>query len=593
MTPDGYAVEANGAIKAGPMGASMGLLSRRSELDAIALQIADVDASIATFSETVAHTSQQARQAEEEINQLRNAVYQLNTQRVEHQSKHQQATDRINSLRRELPLLDRELANLQQQTQKLDVEEAEKKTIKDELDGQQAGAQQAIDDHTAQQRVLTEEVRKLNDDLTAARVAHGQVEQKQISSRQSVERLSAQLNEAGQQIERLAKSVESVASRQGASEAAVQQAAHDEGVAQAKVADLKERVSRLQLRVAELSEIVKASASKVESVRGLHGEIEHKLSALAVQKGELTVRLEALVARTTDELQIDLPARYTEATEAEGGYAPGDVNWEEIATEIKELKDKIQRLGNVNLDSIGELDELEQKQTFFATQLADLQQAKQQLEQLIDEINQESGVRFEQTFKIVREHFQTLFRNLFGGGSADIVLELEVEDREAMKAAAAELGEGGGKVPVMRKTVDPLDAGIEIIAKPPGKKPVSISQLSGGEKAMTCIALLMSIFKSKPSPFCILDEVDAPLDEANNVRFGMIVQEFLSLSQFIIITHHKRTMQIADVMYGVTQQEQGVSRRVAVKFDQVQQGGRISDAAFKAAEREQLAESAA
>src|SRR4029453_5975431 len=113
--------------------------------------------------------------------------------------------------------------------------------------------------------------------------------------------------------------------------------------------------------------------------------------------------------------------------------------------------------------------------------------------------------------------------------------------------------------PVEVKRIDPLEAGIEIIARPPGKQPVTISQLSGGEKTMTCVALLMSIFKSKPSPFCILDEVDAALDEANNQRFNLIVQEFLDQSQFIIITHNKRTMQIADVLYGVTMQEQGVS----------------------------------
>ncbi len=130
-----------------------------------------------------------------------------------------------------------------------------------------------------------------------------------------------------------------------------------------------------------------------------------------------------------------------------------------------------------------------------------------------------------------------------------------------------------------KKQADPLDAGIEIIARPPGKQPVSISQLSGGEKAMTCIALLMSIFKSKPSPFCILDEVDAALDEANNQRFNLIVQEFLEQSQFIVITHSKRTMTIADQLYGVTMQEQGVSKRVAVKFDQVDAHGRISETA--------------
>jgi chromosome segregation protein len=165
-----------------------------------------------------------------------------------------------------------------------------------------------------------------------------------------------------------------------------------------------------------------------------------------------------------------------------------------------------------------------------------------------------------------------MFRKLFGGGKADVFLETSVEDKVKVET------EDGKSVfqTVMRK-VDPLEAGIEVIARPPGKQPVSISQLSGGEKAMTCIALLMSIFKSKPSPFCILDEVDAPLDEANNQRFGLIVQEFLEMSQFIIITHSKRTMQIADVLYGVTMQEQGVSKRVAVKFDQIDAHGRISE----------------
>jgi chromosome segregation protein len=169
-----------------------------------------------------------------------------------------------------------------------------------------------------------------------------------------------------------------------------------------------------------------------------------------------------------------------------------------------------------------------------------------------------------------------MFRKLFGGGKADIYLETELA-QPANAAPAAAIGENGETLATEQapKKVDVLDAGIEIIARPPGKQPVSISQLSGGEKTMTCIALLMSIFKSKPSPFCLLDEVDAALDEANNQRFNLIVQEFLEQSQFIIITHSKRTMQIADVLYGITMQEQGVSRKVAVKFDQVDNQGRI------------------
>jgi chromosome segregation protein len=228
----------------------------------------------------------------------------------------------------------------------------------------------------------------------------------------------------------------------------------------------------------------------------------------------------------------------------------------------------------VNLDAIGEQDELEKRSESMATQLNDLRESKRQLEELIDTINAESSLRFEQTFNAVREHFQGMFRKLFGGGKADIFLETEVE----VKPAKPQAGDQGELLPEVKK-VDPLDAGIEIIARPPGKQPVSISQLSGGEKTMTCVALLMSIFKSKPSPFCILDEVDAALDEANNQRFNLIVQEFLGQSQFIVITHSKRTMQIADVLYGVTMQEQGVSKRVAVKFDQVDAQGRISEQA--------------
>ena len=281
--------------------------------------------------------------------------------------------------------------------------------------------------------------------------------------------------------------------------------------------------------------------------------------------GEVKVRLETLVNRTGEELQLDLPAKY-DSLSADGGagYQPAEMDWDAVAEEIKQLREKIHRLGNVNVDAIGEQDELEQRSQFLTTQVTDLTASKQQLEELIDEINRESSARFEQTFNAVREHFQGMFRKLFGGGKADIYLETELEDTRK-----PEIGPDGQPLPVEKKKIDVLDAGIEVIARPPGKQPVSISQLSGGEKTMTCVALLMSIFKSKPSPFCILDEVDAALDEANNQRFNLIVQEFLEQSQFIIITHSKRTMQIADVLYGVTMQEQGVSKRVSVKFDQV------------------------
>jgi len=158
---------------------------------------------------------------------------------------------------------------------------------------------------------------------------------------------------------------------------------------------------------------------------------------------------------------------------------------------------------------------------------------------LITRLNKQSREKFRETFEQIRVNFQEIFRKLFGGGKADIMLE----DAE-----------------------DILEAGIEIMAKPPGKETRSISLLSGGEKTMTAIALLFAVFKSKPSPFCMLDEVDAALDEANNERFNLLVREFQKGSQFIVITHSKRTMSIADMLYGITMQMRGVSKKISVKF---------------------------
>jgi chromosome segregation protein len=575
----------------------MGLLSRRSELDAIALQVIEVDAQIAELNEQLSHSSQQAKDVEGQVNELRNAVYQLNTQKVELNSQGSQVNDRLNGLRRELPLLEKELHHLHEQTGKLTDEAQTLSEQRGAFETNQQSLQDQIEQFAQQQAELVEQVKHLAEELTQCRVVLGQVQEKQLSARQHVERLRSQQAELAQQVERIAKSIAALSGRRDDAETALQKGRRDEEQHAARVEALRERVDTLTGQLQQLTAHVRELTSKVESIRGLHGELEGKLHALQLQQGELNVRREALTSRTQDELQLDVAVRYQEAldafatereanAEAPFAYDAGATDWDAVGREIKELKDKIAKLGNVNLDAIGEMEELETKSAFFATQLADLAKAKAELVALIDEINRESGIRFEQTFAAVREHFQHLFRKLFGGGSADVFLELEVEDTEAMKAAK-EAALPGESVPVMRKAVDPLDAGIEIIARPPGKKPVTISQLSGGEKAMTCIALLMSIFKSKPSPFCILDEVDAPLDEANNVRFGLIVQEFLDLSQFIIITHHKRTMQIGDMLYGVTMQEQGVSKRVAVKFEQVQQGGRISDKEFAAAEREQ------
>ena len=218
----------------------------------------------------------------------------------------------------------------------------------------------------------------------------------------------------------------------------------------------------------------------------------------------------------------------------------------EIESRVNRLRKQLKLMGAVNTDSLRDLEMLENRFKQLDAQLQDLVEAKQTLEDIIRKINSESRRLFVETFDTIRKNFQELFRQVFGGGEGDIVLE----DPD-----------------------DVLDCGIDIAARPPGKELRSISLLSGGEKTMTAIALIMAIFKSKPSPFCILDEVDAALDEANVERFTAVVKAFQQTTQFIMITHHKRSMTVADVLYGVTMEESGISKRMSVRFEDVSDDG--------------------
>jgi chromosome segregation protein len=574
VTHGGEVVEADGTLRAGPLTAAMGLLSRRSELEAIGTQVLEVDARIETLTHQLTDNNAQAKLIEEELNTLRNAIYQSNTAKVELTSQAAQMNDRLSSLNRERALLDRELQNMFDQIGRLTAEEAKVAEQKQQLETEQTSRQQQIEQMSVQHTELAANLRTWNEELTACRVSLGQVQEKQLSAQQAVQRHTAQQSELSQQIERIVRSSEQLESRRGSVEQELASAKHAQQALITRQQELSARLETLAAQVSEMQQHVAELSRVVETVREQFTGIEQELHSVQLSASEVKVRVETLVQRTMDELQLDLPTRWAE------GYEPTAMDWDAVGEEIKQLREKIQRLGNVNLDAINEMDELEKREQFLQTQFADLTTSKQQLEELINTINAESSLRFEQTFNAVREHFQGMFRKLFGGGKADIYLETELEELTKQQPQTVS-GDPQDRAPELaepiKKKIDPLDAGIEIIAKPPGKQPCSISQLSGGEKTMTCVALLMSIFKSKPSPFCILDEVDAALDEANNQRFNLIVQEFLEMSQFIVITHSKRTMQIADILYGVTMQEQGVSKRVAVKFDQVDAQGRIAE----------------
>ncbi len=216
-------------------------------------------------------------------------------------------------------------------------------------------------------------------------------------------------------------------------------------------------------------------------------------------------------------------------------------NWDEVKAEVDALRQRLGAMGAVNLVAIEEYSELKQRYEFLKTQSDDLANAKAQLLKAIDDINQTSLEQFKVTFEQIRKNFAYTFNILFGGGRAEIEL------------VTAE---------------DPLESGIEIVAQPPGTKLKGITLLSGGQKTLTAVALLFALYMVKPSPFCLLDELDAPLDESNIHRFTNLLKQFVKESQFIIITHNKSTIAAADAIYGVTMQERGVSKTLSMKFDQ-------------------------
>ncbi|MCE9546250.1 MAG: hypothetical protein K8T25_12110 [Planctomycetia bacterium] len=320
-----------------------------------------------------------------------------------------------------------------------------------------------------------------------------------------------------------------------------------------EIVGLIESRETLRTRRAEL-------LAESQKLRAAIRRLETELHAEELSAGEIRHERGGMADRLREDYNIELSELEHKETDEEQHVRA------EVEEEIASLRRKITNTGSVNLEALDELDSLETRFNDLSTQFRDLSGAKNSLQQIIEKINVDSRRLFSETLDTVRGHFQTLFRKLFGGGQADIIIEDEV---------------------------DILESGLEIVARPPGKEPRSISLLSGGEKTLTCVALLLAIFRSKPSPFCVLDEVDAALDEANIGRFVAVLQEFLAWTQFIVVTHSKKTMTCAGALYGVTMQESGISKRVSVRFEDVSDNGEILRTRDESAEAEASASAAA
>lgn len=300
---------------------------------------------------------------------------------------------------------------------------------------------------------------------------------------------------------------------------------------QDKEATLTLITSRRQERL-ELQDRLEHIEREAKETRRLHKGMTVVLKDEEVKVNRLDVELENRLARLREEYLLSFDGAKEQF--------PLTVPVEEARKKVKLIKLAIDELGNVNLGAIEEYERVSERYEFLTEQKNDLQEAKDTLFQVIEEMDGEMKKRFKQTFTGIREHFEPVFRALFGGGRADLILT-EPEDI--------------------------LNTGVEIVAQPPGKKLQNLGLLSGGERALTAIALLFSILKVRPVPFCILDEVEAALDEANVQRFSQYLKRYSTETQFIVITHRKGTMEEADVLYGVTMQESGVSKLVSVRLE--------------------------
>lgn len=308
-------------------------------------------------------------------------------------------------------------------------------------------------------------------------------------------------------------------------------------------------------RIGQSEQVADAVRERLRETAEQASEIEQELERLrdAVgrlrgREGELKAAAEGLLERAKEELDLDLTDRDALSAFPEEEADPAELR--DMEREIRELKERIIRLGNVNLAAVEELEAAEARASFILRERDDLIESRDQLKRILKTIEEQSVELFSKTFAAVGEHFSTIFRRLFGGGKAEVLLE---------------------------NPESPLESGIEIKARPPGKELRSITLLSGGERTMTAVALLFAIFRANPAPCAFLDEVDAALDEDNTDRFCRMLLEFNEQSQFVVVTHSKRTMERADLLYGVTMPERGVSRRVAVRLEQMDEQGRFLD----------------
>jgi chromosome segregation protein len=525
-------------------------------------QIAVLQSALAGLQEEVAEITRrkgalQGEQTELEAG-LQQAQVELRAQEVAIATREGE----FNALQNSQRLLNQKIDTVVYEIQSLAAQEQEGLQRRSELvaraqasEQREQGCQAQVTELTARLEDSRQQREAANAALTDSRVALAAEEQMCASFKQQRQGLDLRIRELTQVIEQRRSEMASFVGRKEQAESEIQES-------QGLIGKLQHDREQVNAETAALVSEKQSQDSEVETrEEGLREQRRH-LTGLQEQRGALEVELaqknmsvQNLRERVQQKYHLSLDSIRSECitityadegapkvhvmTPDEMAAAGAATDWTAVAQQVEALQQRIDEMGPVNLVAIEEYEETEQRYEFLSKQHDDLVQAKTQLLEVINRINVQTREMFRETFEKIRDSFRSMFTEVFGGGKADLVLMDEN---------------------------DLLESGIEIVARPPGKQLQTISLLSGGEQTMTAVSLLFSIYQVKPSPFCVLDELDAPLDESNINRFIRILQRFLVHSQFILITHNKRSIGMADVLYGITMQEHGVSKIVSVKF---------------------------
>ena len=549
VTLDGEVINPGGAMTGGRYkgNQNLGLVSRKNELRRLEEQLdklnAEADALGAERETKKKHAfdlTVTVEKQRKDIQQVEHHLSECKAQLMKTERDRLHAEELTNSFHGDLEEISMELKQLEEEDSELQAKHAEAKIEKERLERLLSEQQKVL-------HGLAEDRDRQQEDVNNIRVDLATTEERRESLRNHISHLRRQIQEIEDQQQERQQRITAFTERRKEIESDIAENTNSHETDAAAFETLSASVDNLIKQRDQLRNSVEEQRQEERKLSAERRNIEHERQNREMKAQEHTLRCQSIGERILDEYDIDLAEAY------KNWERPEDIDWDALEKQLRQTEREFNNIGPVNLAAIDELREIEAREQFLSQQLTDLQAAAEKIQTIITDLDETSRRLFTATYKEVRKNFQELFRMLFNGGKADMVLEKDAEDI--------------------------LEAGIDIIAQPPAKQPKSISLLSGGEKALTAIALIFAVYKTKPSPFCILDEVDAPLDESNTDVFSGMVRNFCDTSQFIVITHNKRTMQYSDAVYGITHAEPGVSTKISVKLDEIEDSKELLETA--------------